>query len=80
MNSCYNMYNDTVLHTIAQILVFLYMQNKGKPNTDIKVDDRWASMQKYLFSRFGSNKVTDQPAHLQSDQRICYSLFGKIHI
>ena len=27
-----------------------------------------------------NNKSADQPAHPQSDQSLCYSLFGKNHI
>ena len=29
---------------------------------------------------FANNTGADQPAHPQSDQRLCYSLFGKYHI
>ena len=34
--------------------------------------------EKTCLRRFANNKGADQPA--QSDQRLCYSLFGKHHI
>ena len=35
---------------------------------------------KPVFVRFGNNTGADQPAHPQSDQRLCYSIIGKYHI
>ena len=37
-------------------------------------------MRENLSLAFANNKSTDQPAHPQSDQRLCYSLIEKYHM